>query len=357
MLDDPGTSSASRTQVEAIAASPDPSAALESAAELAAKLEDFSFERLEEPPNVPPPGFDAPAEVAEGASNEAELSVDFNVDPPLEALSFGQTNPALPLASRDTYGAGELLSAADRSEQLLETPPEVPVFGGGVASATGPQDVETVRRYAMLKEREVVEKESTIKALQNQMTQIRERLKRSDTERRRLQISLDENESVRRSLEDAREQHKHHVAKLEQVHQEELRSVQLRLDNAQFQGSKAERKLDDFRERVRSDIQKIRTRERELANRLELQKRDAEALLAVKDERLLQQKREIDRLEYDLEILQERLVEETEKAEDRISKLHRAVQAMRLAQGLLSGLDEEVLPSVAAGDDDGDQAA
>jgi hypothetical protein len=292
------------------------------------------------------------------SSNEPSAE---SAEAPLEKLVFGNTDPGKPLANRDTYGAGAALSSPSIPDPFASSEPSIsmPAFAAGVAAGpAGPQDLETLRRYAMLKEREALEKDSTIKALQNQGAQMRERLKRSDAERRRLQIALEESESVRRSLEDAREQHKHHLAKLEQVHQEELRSLQLRLDNAQFQASKSERKLEDFRERVRSDIQKIRSRERELGNRLELQKRDAEALLAVKDERLLQQKREIDRLEYELELLQERLVEETEKAEDRISKLHRALQAMRLAQGLLSGLEEEVLPSAASEDDDeGSRAA
>lgn len=303
----------------------------------------------------------APAAVEPAPAIEAGVESVVAPTPGFETLDFNGTNPALPLANRDTYGAGQALSIPKFQEPIASSLAEAPAFAPGVASGpAGPQDLETVRRYAMLKEREALEKDSTIKALQNQMAQLRERTKRSDVERRRLQVALEESESVRRSLEDAREQHKHHVAKLESVHQEEQRALQMRLDNAQFQAAKADRKLEDFRERVRSDIQKIRSRERELSNRLELQKRDAEALLAVKDERLLQQKRELDRLEYELELLQERLVEETEKAEERISKLHRAVQAMRLAQGLLSGLEEEVLPGAASSsgsDDGGDQAA
>jgi regulator of replication initiation timing len=163
------------------------------------------------------------------------------------------------------------------------------------------------------------------------------------------------------TLEENLSQKQFHIQKMESGHQEELRGLSLRLDNAIFQASKAQNKLEEFRERVRTDFVKIRAQERELFNKLELQKRDAEALLASKDEQLLNQKREIDRLQYEAETLRERLMEETEKAEERSSRLMRAVQSLRLANDMLSGLSEEVLPAASESfgetRDDGEDAA
>jgi chromosome segregation ATPase len=215
------------------------------------------------------------------------------------------------------------------------------------------EEVETLRRYATLKERESREKDTTIQILQKKIEQVLEKLEKSETERRRLTLAMDEAEVHRRTLEEERDQAKHSIARLENTQQEEMRAFQLRLDNAQFQATRSEKKLEDFRERVRMDIQKIRSRERELANRLELQKRDAEALLSAKDERLLGHKREIDRLEFEVETLRNRLLEQTERAEERVGKLTRALRALKMAEGMLSGIEDEVLPAAAGGDAEG----
>ncbi len=206
-------------------------------------------------------------------------------------------------------------------------------------------ELATVKRYAAIKEREVRERDSTVEALRKQLALSQSRLNASESERRRLSIKLSEAETTIRTFQDKLDSHQHHLSSSEATHRQEFQSLQLRFDNAQFLASKAQRKLEEFRDRVRADILKIRMRERELANRLELQKRDAEALLSAKDERLLQQKREIDRLEFELDTLKERLIDETAKAEERVGRLLRAVQSLKLAQGILSGMEEEVTPA------------
>ena len=235
-------------------------------------------------------------------------------------------------------------SGPERFEANERTLPSLTIEANAMSS--GPEN-ETIKRYAALKERESREREAMIEALNKQLVQVKDRLERSEAERRRLTLEMDEVRASIGSLEDARDQNLHHVKKLESSHQEALRSVQLRLDNAQFQANRAEKKLEEFRERVRNDILRIRLRERELANKLELQKRDAEALLVAKDERLLAQKREIDRLEFEIESMKERMIEETQRAEERSGKLSRALQSLKMAQGVLSGIEEEVIPSQA----------
>ncbi len=217
-------------------------------------------------------------------------------------------------------------------------------------------ELDTLKRYAALKERESREREATVDMLQKQMGQVKERMLKSENERRRLTLEMDDLRVKLRSLEDVRDQHSHQSNRSEAAHNENLKSLQLRLDNAQFQAHKAEKKLEEFRERVRNDILKIRLKERELSNKLELQKRDAEALLSAKDERLLAQKREIDRLEFEIDNLKERMIDDTRRAEERAAKLTRALKSLRMAQGMLSGIQEEVLPGTGGNDSDGEAA-
>ncbi|NCN40660.1 hypothetical protein GW916_05365 [bacterium] len=224
-------------------------------------------------------------------------------------------------------------------------------------------DISTVQKYAAMKEREAREKDATVRVLKGQMSKLEAKLTQDVQERRRLSLANDDLQSQVNSYEEELSQKQFHIQKMEGTHQEELRALSLRLDNAIFQASKAQNKLEDFRERVRGDFVKIRAQERELYNKLELQKRDAEALLASKDEQLLDQRREIDRLHYELDGLRERMVEETEKAEDRSARIKRATQSLKLANDLLSGLAEEVLPSASdrdvpmTGFEKGDDAA
>jgi chromosome segregation ATPase len=202
-----------------------------------------------------------------------------------------------------------------------------------------------LQKYAAIKEREAREKEATIQVLKGQLAKMETKLTRSESERRRLTLENDELKTQMSTIEEELSQKKFYLQKVEAQHQEELRGINMRLDNAIFQANKAQNRLEDFRERVRNDFVKIRAQERELFNKLELQKRDAEALLASKDEQLLNQRREIDRLQYELETLQEKMMEETERAEERASRLSRALQSLKLATDMLSGLTEEVLPS------------
>lgn len=302
----------------------------------------------------------------------AESAEDFDVEHP-------DSNISEPLAGRETFNADidvdALLGDERRGGADTHVGPSMPIpparesrvsysdepAFADVASMASSGDLATLQKYAALKERDAREKESTIQVLKGQVSKLDTKLSRSETERRRLTLANDEMKLQLSTLEENLSQKQFHIQKMESGHQEELRGLSLRLDNAIFQASKAQNKLEEFRERVRTDFVKIRAQERELFNKLELQKRDAEALLASKDEQLLNQKREIDRLQYETETLRERLMEETEKAEERSSRLARAVQSLRLANDMLSGLSEEVLPTASESfgetRDDGEDAA
>ncbi len=221
------------------------------------------------------------------------------------------------------------------------------------------QTSQVVKRYALLKEKENREKQKTIDILRSELDKAKSSQHGIQSEKRKLMLKVDEIEADRRALQETVDELRHKVSMSDNDTMQKIRDYQTRLENSQFLAKRLEKKLEDFKLRVRLDIQKIRARERELENRLELQKRDAESLISAKDTRLLNQKREIDRLQFEMEILKERLVEETERAEDRNEKLQRAVQSLKMAQGMLSGIDEEVISTSErqSGDGSGGEAA
>ena len=293
--------------------------------------------------------------------DEAEVSLGMEepvvVDNPID---HPDSDISKPLAGRETFNAdislGNDLSPAE--DVLFDASMDDVSPQEKIASMIDPEfakqikseDIATVQKYAAIKERESREKEATIQVLKGQMGKLEAKLSSHTAERRRLSIENDDFKNQVSTLEEELSQKQFHIQKLEGTHQEEVRAISLRLDNAIFQANKAQNKLEDFRDRVRGDFVKIRAQERELSNKLELQKRDAEALLASKDEQLLNQRREVDRMHYELEGLRERMIEETEKAEDRSARMKRATQSLKLANDLLSGLTEEVLPTASEKD-------
>ena len=223
--------------------------------------------------------------------------------------------------------------------------PEVEVgkLLSSMSAEVSSEDLDVIKRYSNIKERELRESQASAEALRRQIRYFDERLKKSEEERRKLILKIEELQSELRTTSDKKEENRAQLKNIENHYEEKIKELQIQLESSQFQAGKLEKKLEDFRDRVRNDLQKIRSRERELASRLEIQKRDAEALLSAKDERLLNQKRDIDRLEFEIDKLRERLIDDINRSEERRKRITRALQSLKLAQSVLSGLDEESL--------------
>jgi chromosome segregation ATPase len=220
---------------------------------------------------------------------------------------------------------------------------EVGKLLSSMSSEVSNEDMDVIKRYSNIKERELREAQASAEALRRQIRYFDERLKKSEEERRKLILKVEEVQNELRTTSDKKDENRAQLKNIESHYEEKIKELQVQLESSQFQAGKLEKKLEDFRDRVRSDLQKIRSRERELASRLEIQKRDAEALLSAKDERLLNQKRDIDRLEFEIDSLRERLIDDVNRSEERRKRITRALQSLKLAQSVLSGLDEESL--------------
>ncbi len=90
-------------------------------------------------------------------------------------------------------------------------------------------------------------------------------------------------------------------------------------------------KVEELESRLSNDLRKIRVRERELENRLELSKMEKMALLKSKDETILDLKRKNDGLEAELENYQNRIIELNRKLESNQDQFGRTVRALRIA--------------------------
>jgi hypothetical protein len=278
-------------------------------------------------------------------SSENDLSVEEKKEEKIE-LNVLEALDVQPENLKGVDGlASENLNKDVAEEKVIDQniKPEIEV-GKLLSSMSGEvsgEDLDVIKRYSNIKERELRESQASAEALRRQIRYFDERLKKSEEERRKLILKVEELQSELRTTSDKKDENRAQLKNIESHYEEKIKELQIQLESSQFQAGKLEKKLEDFRDRVRNDLQKIRSRERELASRLEIQKRDAEALLSAKDERLLNQKRDIDRLEFEIDKLRERLIDDVNRSEERRKRIARALQSLKLAQSVLSGLDEE----------------
>lgn len=104
--------------------------------------------------------------------------------------------------------------------------------------------------------------------------------------------------------------------------------------------------LEDLGQKVRIDFNKVKQREKELENQLELIKLDAQAQIKSRDELILDLKRKIDQLEFNMEnshIREEKYREDKAKLEERMTKIMKTLRhSMKTLEHDLE-VDEEIL--------------
>lgn len=108
--------------------------------------------------------------------------------------------------------------------------------------------------------------------------------------------------------------------------------------------AKARIKVEELDARLKSDFKKIRVRERELENRLELLRAEKSALIRSKDEYILEQKRKIDQLSQELDNYRQKCLELNKTIEANQDQVKRTERALRLALTNLEAKEENVVP-------------
>lgn len=102
---------------------------------------------------------------------------------------------------------------------------------------------------------------------------------------------------------------------------------------------KLKAQLDEMELRLSTTLQKIRVRERELENRLELVKMESAALIRNKDEIILELKRQMDQVSMELDNYRHKGQELNKQLNDKQEMLKRTVKALRIALTMLEGAD------------------
>ncbi|MBC86418.1 MAG: hypothetical protein CL677_04500 [Bdellovibrionaceae bacterium] len=99
-------------------------------------------------------------------------------------------------------------------------------------------------------------------------------------------------------------------------------------------------KMEGMEERLAANMQKVRVRERELENRLELVKMESSAIIRNKNEIILDLKRSIDQLNIELENYRSKGMELNQQISGKEEVLKRTVRTLRIALTMLEGVED-----------------
>lgn len=103
-------------------------------------------------------------------------------------------------------------------------------------------------------------------------------------------------------------------------------------------------KVDELDSRLKSDFRKIRNKERELENRLELARAEKQALLRTKDETILDLQRKMDQMRSELDNYRQKVGELNRSMDQQNEQIRRTVRALRLALTSLDSQGEQLTP-------------
>lgn len=214
------------------------------------------------------------------------------------------------------------------------------VVPGGAATVP---DVETLKKYLYLREQDVT-------ALSAQLRQAREQIGKLENQLKHEKVISTEFSYL------AQEQDRR-IDGFDKEKFVALESAQKELDDVKFEMKRRSEKIrvmelqvkeatdatERLKERVRGDIRKIRSREKELENRLEIMKKDSEALLGSREQKIIELKRKLDLTEFNTDLLQDQLEKERRMSGLLREKLAKAAQIVRVAGGLLSPEEEALI--------------
>jgi DNA repair exonuclease SbcCD ATPase subunit len=274
--------------------------------------------------------------VMDDLQNVGEGSISINSNEPVDGLSDNSYDPIehIDLQVSDPDKTMALASSSARSAKSsqrvaneVESEPEV-------KTSFGVARVATPRASAS----------PSLGSLDQHLQQA-ENLSLAQTRILELEKQLDEvraeNDQLNSSLDVARSRLEEMTAKLSNFEKNRLESKEqaaieqaILRENIQardYQVDRLNQKVEELESRLQMDMKKVRVRERELENRLELSKAEKNALVRSKDETILDLKRKTEQLNSELSDSLSRSQDLIQKIESNQEQFSRTVRALRLA--------------------------
>ena len=249
---------------------------------------------------------------------EIKLETQFKIEPPLSM------EPLPDLQIEENF---ESPLPLQKSEPALASP-----------------DIETLKKYLLYREQDLSLAHAQLKAACQQINKLDEQCK--------AQLQALQN------FETLEETYKQRIQDFEQEKTRETADLRAEIDALKFQAKSKTDKIkiletqmksavsetERLKDRVKGDIRKIRVREKELENRLEILRRDSEALISARETKIVELKRKLDLLEFNMDLLQDRYNREQYKGAQLRERLAKAAQVVKVVGGVLD--DDSDVPLV-----------
>lgn len=250
----------------------------------------------------------------------------------------------LPYLFNKKSSTAEGLSGANSALVFSEPVGDAVIPGGAVQSP----DTETLKKYLMLREQDVAILSNQLKSARDQISQLERRLRDESGKAGELEHTVSE--------------HQKRIEEFEKEKALALQGLQAEIDELRFQNktktdkarlleskvTEATDEIERLKERVRTDIRKIRVREKELENKLEIVRKDSEALITARESKIMELKRKIDLLEFNIDLLQDQNAREKENSAQLRERLAKAAQVVRVAGGLLDSQGKAIIEESAS---------
>jgi hypothetical protein len=131
---------------------------------------------------------------------------------------------------------------------------------------------------------------------------------------------------------------------LEQSFKNEMILLKNHLSRKDAELQRAQFKVDELESRLKFDMKKIRVRERELENRLELVRAEKNAIAKNKDEQILDLRRKMDIIQMEVDSYRQKCIDLNKQIEASQDSFKRTTRALRLAMANLELHEENKTP-------------
>ena len=264
--------------------------------------------------------------------DSTQLSVDF--------ASQTLEEPQIDFSPED-LNVNEISSLDDLISEGLNVSSPEPVFSSPHQFSVNPNpamqvsDVETLKSYLALREQDVAVLSGQVRSSHERIQQLELLLKVERAKGAELTHLVSKQEQAIKHYDQEKQVELEVLGK-----QIDDMSAQLKERTDKFRAVEAKLRLtsdeiNKVKDRVRVDIRRIRVREKELENQLEVLKKDSSALIQARDEKVLELKRKIDLLEFNMELVQEQYSKERKTADELRTRLKDAASVMKQAGGML----------------------
>lgn len=275
--------------------------------------------------------------------DSTKLSVDFS-----DSI-FKESEPAAEAQAEAQFEVSDGLDEITSLDDLLSPPPPPPnhqqnqpmMFSTPSQLAINPSptagvaDVETLKSYLALREQDVAVLSGQVRSSQERIQQLESLLQVERSRGAELAHMVSKQEQTLKNYD-----HEKQIELEVLKKQIEDLSAQLKERTDKFRAVEAKlritsEEISKVKDRVRIDVRRIRVREKELENQLEILKKDSSALLQARDEKVLELKRRLDLVEFNMELVQEQYSKERQNADELRTRLKDAATVMKQAGGML----------------------